>query len=87
VTAAIRAYDDLIGRQPNDAAVRGELGNVYWSAGRLQEAARSFHGAALVLLAAGSVEEAAGLEVAVRKGDATLADDLARRLAAAGRAK
>ncbi len=85
VTAAIRAYDDLVARRPTDVALRGELGNVYWSAGRLQEAARAFHGAALVLIADRRIDEAAGLETAVRKGDGTLADDLARRLAEARR--
>jgi hypothetical protein len=87
VTAAIRAYEDLIARQPKDAAVRGELGNVYWAAGRLQDAARSYHGAALVLIAAGRVADAVPLEAAIRKGDGALADDLARRLAAAGATK
>ena len=87
VTAAIRAYEDLIARQPKDAAVRGELGNVYWAAGRLQDAARAYHGAATVLIAAGRVADAAPLEAAIRKGDTALADDLARRLAAAGAAK
>jgi hypothetical protein len=87
VTAAIRAYEDLIARQPKDAAVRGELGNVYWAAGRLQDAARSYHGAATVLIAAGRVADAVPLEQVIRKGDGALADDLARRLAAAGAAK
>ncbi len=87
VTAAIRAYEDLIARQPKDAAVRGELGNVYWAAGRLQDAARSYHGAATVLIAASRVADAVPLEAAIRKGDGALADDLAKRLAAAGAAK
>ncbi|WP_333823443.1 tetratricopeptide repeat protein [Pinisolibacter sp.] len=87
VTAAIRAYEDLIARQPKDAAVRGELGNVYWAAGRLQDAARSYHGAASVLIDAGRIADAVPLEAAIRKGDGALADDLARRLAAAGTKK
>ncbi|MDK9697615.1 MAG: tetratricopeptide repeat protein [Siculibacillus sp.] len=87
VTAALRAYEDLIAKRPTDAAVRGELGNVYWAAGRLQDAARSYHGAALVLLAAGRRDEAARIEQAIRKGDAALADDLARRLAEAAGTK
>ena len=84
LTAAIRAYEDLIARRPNDAALRGELGNVYWGAGRLQDAARAFHAAAKVLIGEGRIETAAALETAVRKGDTALADDLARRLADAG---
>lgn len=86
IAGAIRAYDALIAAQPDDAALRGELGNVYWSAGRLQDAARAYHAAALVSIAAGRLDDAARLEGAVRKGDAALADDLARRLAAARRA-
>ena len=87
VTAAIRAYDDLIARRPNDVALRGELGNVYWAAGRLQEAARAYHAAALVTVAAGRLDEAAPLEAVIRKGDAALADDLARRIADARRTR
>jgi hypothetical protein len=81
VSGAIRLYEDLIARKPDDAALRGELGNVYWSAGRLQDAARAFHGAAVVLIAAGRIDDADNLESAVRKGDAALADDLDRRIA------
>lgn len=82
VAGAVRAYDDLIARRPDDAAVRGELGNVFWNAGRMQEAAKAYHGAALVLIAARRLDDAARLEAAVRQGDPALADDLARRLAA-----
>ncbi len=85
VAGAIRAYDALVAERPNDVVLRGELGNVYWSAGRLQDAAKAYHGAALVLIAARRLDEAARLEGAVRKGDAGLADDIARRLAEARR--
>jgi tetratricopeptide (TPR) repeat protein len=87
VSTAIRLYDELIAARSDDVALRGELGNVYWAAGRLQEAAKAYNGAALVLLAAHRVEEAGRLEAAVRKGDPALADDLARRITEAGRAK
>ncbi len=80
VSGAIRAYEDLIAKRPDDTALRGELGNVYWSAGRLQDAAKAYHAAALALLAAGRRDDAARLEVPIRKGDAGLADDLQRRL-------
>lgn len=86
VAGAIRAYDELVAAHPDDVALRGELGNVYWSAGRLQDAAKAFHGAALVLIAARRFDEATRLEGAVRKGDAALADDIVRRLAEARRA-
>jgi tetratricopeptide (TPR) repeat protein len=87
VSGAIRAYDELITKRPDEASLRGELGNVYWSAGRLQDAAKSYHGAATVLIAARRIDEATRLEPVVRKGDAALADDLARRLAEAARAR
>lgn len=87
IFAAVRIYEGLIARTPDDAALRGELGNVYWSAGRLQQAAEAYHGAALKLLAARRIDDARALEVPVRKGDPALADDLAKRLAEAARAK
>ena len=83
VSGAIRTYEDLIAERQDDAALRGELGNVYWSAGRLQDAAKAYHAAALTLLAARRIDDAARLEVPIRKGDAALADDLLRRLAEA----
>ena len=87
IATAVRLYEDLIAKRPDDVGLRGELGNVYWAAGRLQEAAKSYYGAALTLIAARRLDEAKGLEGAVRKGDPALADDLARRLAEAARAK
>lgn len=87
VSTAIRLYDELIAANGDDIGLRGELGNVYWAAGRLQDAAKAYNGAALVLLAARRVDEAGRLEPAVRKGDPALADDLARRISEAGRAK
>jgi tetratricopeptide (TPR) repeat protein len=87
VSTAIRLYDELIAADPADAGLRGELGNVYWAAGRLQDAAKAYNGAASALLAARRIDEAGRLEPAVRKGDPALADDLARRIAEAGRAK
>ena len=87
VSTAIRLYDELVAADTADAGLRGELGNVYWAAGRLQDAARAYNAAALVLLAARRFDDAGRLEPAVRKGDPALADELARRLAEAGRAK
>lgn len=87
VTAAVQAYEALIAERRSDAALRGELGNVYWSAGRLQDAARAYHGAATVALVAGRVDDARRLEPIIRKGDVALADDLVRRLAEASRVK
>lgn len=87
VSTAVQAYETLIAERPSDVALRGELGNVYWSAGRLQDAARAYHAAATVLLAAGRADDARRLEPIVRKGDVALADDLVRRLAEASRVK
>ena len=43
---AIRGYTDLAAALPEDGNLRGELGNVYFNAGRLEDAAAAFHGAA-----------------------------------------
>jgi len=87
VSAAVQAYEALIAERPSDVALRGELGNVYWSTGRLQDAARAYHAAATALLATGRADDARRLEPIVRKGDVALADDLVRRLAEASRVK
>ena len=82
VSGAIRAYEEAIAARPDDIPLNGELGNVYWTSGRLADAARVYHRAALAMIAAGRGADATQLVDPIRKGDAGLADDLAARLAA-----
>ena len=78
---ALRAYREALDAAADPIAVNGELGNAYWSLGRKAEAAKSYHSAALALIAADRKAEAGRLVEAIREGDATLAGDLSSRLA------
>lgn len=81
VAAAIAAYEDFLLQNPDDVDARGELGNVLYAAGKFPEAAKVYFDVALRLHAKGETAKAKALEPAVRRGDAALADDLARQLA------
>lgn len=83
LTAAIAAYGDVLKAQPDNIDALGELGNVYFNAGRIKDAAASFHNAAVLLAKAGDSERARRLEPSIRKGDPALADDLLALLAGA----
>lgn len=78
---ALRAYREALDAAADPILVNGELGNAYWSLGRKAEAAKSYHSAALALIAADRKAEAGRLVEAIREGDATLAGDLSSRLA------
>lgn len=78
---ALRAYREALDAAADPILVNGELGNAYWSLGRKAEAAKSYHSAALALIAADRKAEAGRLVEAIREGDAALAGDLSSRLA------
>lgn len=81
LTAAVAAYSAVVKAHPDDIDAQGELGNVYFNAGRLKDAASSFHAAALLMVTAGDPVRARLLEPAIRTGDPALADDLIAVLA------
>lgn len=81
VAAAIAAYEDFLLQNPGDVDARGELGNVLYAAGKFPEAAKVYFDVATRLHAKGETVKAKALEPAVRRGDAALADELARLLA------
>lgn len=80
ISVAISAYQDIVKQNPDDLDARGELGNVLFSAGRLPEAAQIFHETALKLIDKGEATKARALVPAIRRGSATLATDIERRL-------
>jgi hypothetical protein len=80
---AVNAYRAYIDRNPDATDARGELGNVYFAAGRLRDAAEMYFEVATRHLASGDIAGARALRGAVRKGDAPLGDELDRRIAAA----
>lgn len=84
VSESIAAYQALLQARPADADAWGELGNVYHSSGRLQDASRAFYEAATRVLDKGDVARARALEPAVRANAPALADELQRRIEQAG---
>ncbi len=87
IDAAIDAYRAYIAQNPEAAGARGELGDVYFSAGRKQDAAQMYFECATKNLDAGNIAGAKALIGAVRQGDPALADDLEHRVAAASNKK
>ena len=53
VSQAISLYQNLLAQKPDDVDALGELGNVFLSAGRLQEAAGAYYETAVRLARAG----------------------------------
>lgn len=87
IDAAIGAYRAYIKQNPGAIGARGELGNVYYAAGRKQDAAQMFFECATKNLDAGNVSGAKALVGAVREGNPAMADDLERRIATASNKK
>ena len=85
--AAIDAYRAYIAQNPEAIGARGELGDVYFAAGRKQDAAQMYFECATKNLDAGNIAGAKALIGAVRQGDPSLASDLEHRVAAASNKK
>jgi thioredoxin-like negative regulator of GroEL len=86
-SAAIDAYRAYIAQSPDAIGARGELGDVYFAAGRKQDAAQMYFECATKNIDAGNIAAAKALVGAVRAGDPAMADDLERRVAAASNKK
>jgi tetratricopeptide (TPR) repeat protein len=80
ITLAISTYQEHLKQNPEDTEARGELGNVFFSTGRLQEAALAYYEVALKLLDKGDLDRARALGPAIRRGNSALADELDRKL-------
>lgn len=80
VSEAIAAYQALLKTSPDEADAWGELGNVYHSAGRLQDASRAYFEAATRLIDKGEAARARALMPAVKANAPALADELERRV-------
>ena len=85
--AAIDAYRAYIAQNPEAIGARGELGDVYFAAGRKQDAAQMYFECATKNLDAGNIAGAKALIGAVRQGDPSLAGALEHRVAAASNKK
>ncbi len=82
VNQAISLYQDLLAQKPDDVDARGELGNVFLGAGRLQEAAQAYYETAVRLARSGDGARAQALAPIVRRNDPALADKLDAELKA-----
>src|SRR5271157_1819918 len=87
VSQAITLYQALLSQKPDDVDARGELGNVFIGAGRLQEAAETFYETAVRLARAGDAGRARALAPIVRRIDPALGDKLDAELKALGAAR
>lgn len=87
INAAIDAYRAYLAQNPDAIGARGELGDVYFAAGRKRDAAQLYFQCATKSLDAGNIAGAKALVGAVREGDPAMADDLERRVAAASNKK
>jgi tetratricopeptide (TPR) repeat protein len=82
IDQSISLYQELLKKEPGDVDARGELGNVLFDAGRLQEASRTYYETALRLAQAGDGERARALEPIIRRNAPQLADRLENELKA-----
>ncbi len=76
VEASIKAYTEYCKKNPDSLDGNGELGNVYYMSGRLQEAAQSYFEAAKRLVDQDQMERAQGLLPSIAQGNPQLANDL-----------
>lgn len=76
VEASIKAYTEYCKKNPDSLDGNGELGNVYYMSGRLQEAAQSYFEAAKRLVEQDQMERAQGLLPSIAQGNPQLANDL-----------
>ncbi len=80
IDTAISIYDALQRAEPGNLAARGEMANVLFNVGRLQEAAEIYFTVATQWLAQGERDKARALEPAIRRGSPSHADELNRLL-------
>jgi tetratricopeptide (TPR) repeat protein len=77
---AVRAYSEVVKKNPTNIDAQGELGNVYYMTGRLQEAAQAFFEAAKLMIDQKQVERAQALLPPIGQGNPALANELQQKL-------
>ena len=78
--AAIRSYTEYLAKNPDSIDGHGELGNVYYMTGRLQEAAQSFFEAGKRMIDQNQAERAQALLPSIGQGNPALAGELQQKL-------
>lgn len=77
---AIRAYSELVKKNPSNMDAQGELGNVYYMTGRLPEAAQAFYEAAKLMIEQNQIGRAQALLPPIGQGNPALAGELQQKL-------
>jgi len=77
---SIQAYHQYLSANPNDVDAHGELGNVYFHAGRFPLAAQHYYEAATRLIDVGQIKAAADLMPVIQKYEPRLANLLDRKI-------
>ena len=83
IDASVTAYKDYIKKNPSNPDASGELGNVYYSTGKLQEAAQSYYDAANLLIEQRQNERVFELMPVIGQINPSLANDLSAKLSQA----
>jgi len=80
VNSAVALYNECIKSNADDADARGELGNVYYTTGRLQEAAQAYFDTAKLLLAKNEFDRVEALIPVIDQINPMMGDDLMQQL-------
>jgi thioredoxin-like negative regulator of GroEL len=83
VEAAVSTYKEYIKKNPANADAHGELGNVYYTTGRLTEAAQSYYDAANLLVEQKQFDRVNDLMPMIGQVNPALANDLAAKMSQA----
>jgi tetratricopeptide (TPR) repeat protein len=81
---SVAAYKEYIKKNPANADADGELGNVYFTTGKLPEAAQAYYDAAKLLIDQKQPERVVELMPVIAQVNPALANDLSMKLAQAG---
>jgi thioredoxin-like negative regulator of GroEL len=80
VDAAVTIYNEYIKNNASDPDARGELGNVYYTTGRLPEATQAYYDAAKLLLEKKDYARVEPLLPIIAQVNPMMADELAQKL-------
>lgn len=80
VDGAVALYNEYIKNNASDPDARGELGNVYYTTGRLPEAAQAYYDAAKLLLEKKELDRVDDLLPVIAQVNPMMADELVQKL-------
>jgi len=80
INSAISIYNECIKNNADDTDARGELGNVYYTTGRMQEAAQAYYDTAKLLLAKNEIDRVEALLPVIDQINPAMVDDLMQQL-------